>query len=164
MFQEHFVKARMNAIGVAYQHAPSFQASAIPSWRALAETSRNWASKVRRAITVLETSESEPYFDATTMLDDISKRKTLVVSTANCNHPLWTQRENVDFRIVHDFYGHHAAQSDFSWEGEVSACFEHARELPNECLPALFTECIGQVARRYVYGSFGEQKICLLDF
>ena len=154
-------------IALAYAQAPTFQASAIPSWKALAAHSVLWANKARREITILESSESEPYASADAMLDDIRANRTLIVSTANSEHPIFNLYENTCFRIVHDYYGHYAAHSDFTWLGEIAACQSHADITPDDALPALFTECIGQAAyatyRNRGFDANFKQKVAFLE-
>ncbi len=154
-------------IALAYAQAPTFDARAITSWRALAEHSRILAARIRKRLVVVETSNPEPYATAGEMFGDIRNGGKLIVSTANSEHPLFSLVENVDFRLVHDYMGHYAAGSDFSWEGEVEACREHARDMPIEALPALFTECLGQAAyatyRNQGYDANFKQKVAFLE-
>ncbi len=167
----------MQAIADAYAKAPLYQAAAVPSYRALAHRTTQLYAKVARYVNVVETAASEPYESATAMFADIDERRRLIISTANSEHEVFTHRENFEFRAVHDYFGHYAAKSDFTWEGEVQACKEHGDALmrfavpphslqsmmASDAFPAFFTECYGQVAYALRTGAFGPQKIALLD-
>ena len=59
--------------------------------------------------------------------------------------------------------------TEFSLRGELAAYNAHLKTVPQEAIPALFTEVVGQVCANFVQGGvFAEQKIlflCLgLDF
>jgi hypothetical protein len=131
------------------------------AWHVLRDESTRLANVVRKLIVVMETGEPEPYKHYGSMFRDISWR-TFMVSTANCDHPLWTPAENVNFRIVHDVLGHFPVRAAFTWDGEIAACIEHATHLSELAQRALFTECIAQVAYKCVYGEFGPQKVVLV--
>ncbi|ONI76328.1 hypothetical protein ALI144C_37365 [Actinosynnema sp. ALI-1.44] len=49
------------------------------------------------------------------------------------------------FRAVHDVFGHVAEDVDFGPRGEFIATKSHLRMYPDEVLPVLFTEQIGQI-------------------
>jgi hypothetical protein len=150
----------MLALAAAYEKAPALDPRAIRSWRALAEHSVRTARHLRTSYRITLTG-SEPYPNATEMLADIGKG-SLRVSALNCGHPVWTPSENIAFRIVHDILGHGISGGDFSWLGESKACKAHEQIVPLLALPALFTECLAQVAYQQTFGHFGPQKVCLL--
>ncbi len=149
------------AIAAAYAAAPLLDERAVPSWRALAHDSVRLASRLLKQYTI-HVTEDQPYELANAMLADIARGK-LVVSVANSDHPLWTRQENLAFRIVHDIMGHGHSLGDFSWEGEVKACASHRSCVTLASLPALFTECLGQVAYQTANGAFGPQKVAILN-
>jgi hypothetical protein len=145
------------------------------AWRDLAEDSVERAAGIRLLLNVEETADPEPYGDAFQMVADIARGR-FIVSTAHCEHPIWTPAENVAFRIVHDVLGHYAASvangwhpdtehaaftvAGFDWYGEVAACNAHVRLLPTEAArKALFTECLAQTAYAIVCGGFGPQEV-----
>src|SRR5580698_9859990 len=124
------------------------------AWDRLGFESRTLANAIRDIIRVEEIAEAEPYPNSDSMCYSISDG-LLYVSNLNCDHPLWTVGENIDFRIVHDVLGHYPAWAAFDWDGEIRACLNHARHLSELAQRALFTECIAQVAYKCVYGEFG---------
>lgn len=160
------------------------------AWRELAEDSVDRAAGIRLLLDVHEVTDPEPYPDARGMILDIAAGR-FRVSTANCEHPLWSAAENVAFRIVHDVLGHYAASIErarpginagaglqpnrsqgqfvdadfvagFDWSGEVAACTAHVRLLPRLARAALFTECLGQTAYAIARGGFPEQRVGFL--
>jgi hypothetical protein len=156
---------RLTAIADAYAAAPVYDPSAVRYWRDLAADSVDRAAYLRRRFAVVETADPEPYPDAPAMCEDINAGR-FTVSTAHCDHPVWTVAENVAFRIVHDIDGHWTTGGDFGWTGENLACGAHAADLARRghwaARQALFTECIAQTAYANAFGHFGEQKVVLL--
>lgn len=133
---------------------------ACVAWYALRDESRTLANVVRKLVTTYDSIEAEPYRTAGEMFQAI-EADHFEVSKVNCDHPLWTPADNVNFRIVHDVLGHYPACAAFDWQGEVAACVEHASHLSELAQHALFSECIGQTAYRCHFGHFGPQKIVL---
>jgi hypothetical protein len=154
---------RMTEIADAYTAAPTFDATAVNGWRALAVDSTVRAAFIRTRLLVTETDAPEPYADAPAMFRDIARGR-FIVSRANSEHPLWTVAENVAFRIVHDVLGHARSGGGFDWKGENRACALHFPLLSAQARPALFTECIAQTAYCNARGAFGPQKVARLTF
>ncbi len=133
------------------------------AWVTLAQETEDQANGVRAMFDVVETYDPEPYPSARAMIQDMQTRRTLLVSTANCTHPIWTPRDNVDFRTVHDGMGHYLSGGAFSWQGELDACGIHFRLVRSPIARrALFTECIGQIAAYYLTGEHAPQAIGFL--
>lgn len=139
------------------------------AWQELMGHCYDQASLIRDDYTVIETDDPSPYASSDAMFTDLARGR-IVVSTANSEHPLWTVRENVAFRLAHDVLGHWAAHragilADFSFEGEYNAFVWHSRTLydapPRTYGPrdALFTEVVGQAAYALEFGHFGPQKV-----
>ena len=150
-------------IAAAYDRAPLFQLSAYASYQSLAKDSLALALRAQRRLKVVLTSSEEPYSNAADMFADIENRRRLYVSSAHCEHPVFTTDESIAFRIVHDYYGHYMARSGFDWVGEREACKAHSAYVSPEAFPAFFTECYGQAAFRVVNGYLTAQKACFLD-
>lgn len=149
-------------IGLSYlamaqrEHEPTREE--IRAWKALAGESALDAKAVRAMFDVRLTADPEPYPSARNMIESMQRTGVMLVSTANCEHPIWTPEQNVDFRIVHDGMGHYLSGGAFSWQGELDACSIHFRLVRNEAARrALFTECIGQIAAYYVIGGHAPQ-------
>jgi hypothetical protein len=166
------MKALLPVIAAAYDRVVDAHRDPGPmrAWRDLADHSARHASIIRSNYLVLETTVAMPYASAEEMFADLD-RGSILVSSANSDHPLWSVRENMAFRLCHDVMGHYAAHragrvADFSWEGELNAFEYHASTLPRDDRPgildALFTEVVGQAAYAIDRGKFAEQKCTFL--
>lgn len=150
-------------IAKAYSAMPPFDEKAVPAWKALAAESKVQADMIRSQITVEVVDDPEPYRSAAEMCEDVHKNKHFAVSRANTSHPVWSEEDNVNFRIVHDVIGHCQSGGDFSWRGENLACGVHFPIISPLAREACFTECIGQTAYRSFYRGFGPQKVGFLS-
>lgn len=154
---------KLPEIARSYAEAPVFDPKAAPAWRELADDSRARADHLRKQLHIEVTDDPEPYHTPQEMAEDIHKNKHFNVSRANSEHPLWSEDDNVNFRIVHDVMGHAVAGGDFGWHGENLACGAHFPLLSPQAQRALFTECVGQSAYGAQYRGFGPQKITFMD-
>jgi hypothetical protein len=152
---------QLQPIAEAYAKAPVYDPKAAAAFKALADDSQRRADVLRNQLEIEETNDPEPYPHAQAQADDIHKRQHYTVSRANCDHPIWTPEQNVNFRIVHDVLGHAVSGGDFGWEGENAACRAHFPLLSEEAQKALFTECLSQTAYAAHYRHFGPQKVAL---
>lgn len=150
-------------IAHAYSKAPVFDEKAVPAWRALAAESKMQADAIRQQLKVEVTDEPDPYKDAEEMTHDIHHNKAYRVSRSNSNHPLWSQEDNINFRIVHDVLGHAQSGGDFGWVGENHATAAHMPLISPLAREALFTERIGKAAYDRQHHGYGPQKIALLS-
>jgi hypothetical protein len=58
--------------------------------------------------------------------------------------PYFSKEDNWIFRAVHDYYTHIITKTeDFDLRGELRAYNTHAKLVPPDALPALFTEVVG---------------------
>jgi hypothetical protein len=150
-----------NRLASLYANAPVFDPAAVRAWRVLADESTSLADVVRANLQVTEVDSDNPYSSAAKMFRDIERGRFLV-SRANSAHPVWTVRQNVDFRIAHDVFGHLPSGGGFDWSGEVKACSFHRSHLSPLAALALRTECLGQVAFALDRGGFGPQKVAFI--
>lgn len=131
------------------------------AWFSLAHESEAGAFAFSMLYDVERTDVSEPYPSASVMVQSMRETGTLHVSEAHCEHPIWSVDQNVDFRTVHDGFGHAISGGAFSWRGELDACSVHFRMVRNPLARrALFTECIGQIAAYYVNGKQHADQVC----
>jgi hypothetical protein len=164
IFESFPSESRMESIARWYDEQPLMPPRykrAEKVWGALADECSILAGAVRKLVVVSETPDPEPYENVYAMSWDIVVRN-FIVSNANCEHPLWTPAENVNFRITHDTLGHFPIRADFTFAGEVRACNEHAGHLSDAAQEALFVECICTTAFRIVNGYFAPPKIALV--
>lgn len=157
----------------AYEAAPEYDKSVLPSYRALIEHAVNklYPQILGKGIDI-QFVEDDPYENRNQMAEDVYKNGVLKISKLFNNHPVFTKEENLKFRAVHDYYTHIVCNQDFGLRGELKAYNTHARLAPPLALPALFTEVVGQACYAIVNGkvddngdfipAFGDQKIAEL--
>lgn len=156
-----------------YEAAPTFEKSALPHFRAMAEeTSRQFEfltkprSKGGLGINV-EVTKDDPYKRARDMMADVRENNRLkVLSTESTGgHPFFTNDQNDMFRAVHDAFGHAATGRGFDPHGEEAAYRSHVSMFTPQARPAMTTETRGQNSALN-YGSkpgeFAEQKVAVI--
>lgn len=126
------------------------------AWKQLAEECRKLYERRFHAVEIV--SESEPYPTASAMFKALDRGDVFKVSGLNCEHPILTREQNIQFRAVHDIGGHWLAKANFSWKGEINAYLKQAELHSPLARRALYTEVIGQTAYRSVFGKFPEQR------
>lgn len=142
------------------------QAAALASpevheaYEALAEECNDLYWTLVAAVKVIGVDLDEPYKTADDMFEAIRKG-SLMGSNRNLAHPIWTDKENYVFRVVHALLGHFGPKADFSWDGEQRAYAAQATWHGPVATRALYTEVIGQTAVRSVTGKFPAQKAFL---
>lgn len=152
----------LEEIAAHYEAALHHDRRVEHAWRELMAETMPVAERLTRAINVVYTPDPEPYPDSYAMLKDLGKGR-IIISTAHCDHPVWSLEENCAFRLVHDVVGHGATGSGFDWLGEWQAYEKHLTIVQGVwARRALFTEAIGQVAYALVHGQFTAQKVALL--
>lgn len=152
----------IDEVALAYAQAPTIVQSDVSAWRSLADESMALADKLKGSIEVSYTPHAQPYPTAYAMLAHLAQGR-IIISTANCDHPVWTLEQNTAFRLVHDVVGHGATGSGFDWDGECRAYDKHWGILESHrSRAALFTEAVGQVAYALTRGHFTTQKVSLL--
>jgi len=104
--------------------------------------------------------EDDPYSDFQDMKESVEREGVFRVFSGG-THPtgVLSREENIKGRAVHDWYGHLAAECDFSFSGEFTK-WRHVRDAyPPECAPVLFAEVVGQVsAAYYLEGGFSNDR------
>jgi len=164
----------------AYLAAPTMDQKAVPHWNALMQSTENTlypkidaqVKKIYKAKNPEYQKNPEgggiivvdyhPYDSQEQMKKEVMDKGIFRVSSADSEHPLWTVEQNVKFRAVHDWYTHIQNNADFSLRGELRAYNTYVKLIPQAAVPAAFTEIVGQACHVIAYGSFAEQKICLL--
>jgi hypothetical protein len=81
---------------------------------------------------------------------------------------------NLEFRAVHDYFGHYIGRNNFSYAGETRAYLAHSLMFSELANKALFTETIGQnswfnfapcnIGKPNKDRQFAEQKAGVLNF
>jgi hypothetical protein len=152
----------IQATSRAYQLAPLCSPEAVIAWEELAKETKEHYDAISACVSILRTSNPEPYSSAYEMIRDIGSG-LIKVSTANCEHPLWDEETNIQFRVVHDVIGHASTGAGFDFIGEYRAYEKHAEKTIHPLARlALFTEAVGQVCAALDLGGFIEQKCAIL--
>jgi hypothetical protein len=78
-------------------------------------------------------------------------------------HPIFSLIDNIVFRTVHDYIVHILGGKQFGAQGEIASYNLHAKMVPPDAIPAIFTEVVGQACVAVTTGSFPSiQKIAVL--
>ena len=96
------------------------------------------------------------------MKADLQKTGTLKINIDYSEHPVFSVKDNIVFRTVHDYIVHILGNKQFGAQGEIASYNLHAKLVPKEAIPAIFTEVVGQACTRVITGSFPIQKIAIL--
>ena len=143
-----------------YQSADTVEKRHVYAWKALAEETTRLYEALPKDLRV-RFSPGQPYATAADLHRVISTRD-LVISTDNNVHPVWTGEENLQFRAVHDWYGHVLTEYDFELDGEIGAYMATGKLHSPSAKHALFTEVYVQALYYAVFGHFGQQKVILI--
>lgn len=171
-------------VAEAYLKAPNYDPSVIASWNALNQSNHTLfnriLSKVKivfittnianvgsieidgRVFEVKFSNQEDEYKTQSEMKTSFEKTGILKISMDYSEHPIFSVKDNIVFRSVHDYIAHILGNYDFGAKGEIACYNLHAKMAPNAAIPALFTEVVGQAATTIVTGSFPTQKITLL--
>jgi len=150
---------KLPSIAEAYSSAPIYDPKASVYFKELADDCEYRARIIGEQISIKTTGNPEPYKNIQALIDDVQKRRKLVVSEANAEHPAWTPEQVVNFRICHDILGYVAAGADWSWQGANLAFAAHAPLLSATAQEALFCEALAKIAYSTYYQGYGQQKV-----
>lgn len=133
-------------------------------WRKLADhVDAEYDTLIKyRALPLIElVQNSEPYADLFEMQADF-RRKRLKVSELHCEHPIFSRKTNIRFRILHDI-AHCVINADFSEGGEYETFLHQSKGLSEEITKALYTEIVIQAAYKIHFGTFPVQKLFIKE-
>lgn len=156
-------ESQLPQIAQAYAGAPIYEPKAAPSWMELAQDCERRRHIIGTQIAIEYTNDPVPYQDANEMREDVTKKKHIMVTQAYAHHPVWSERQMLDFRTVVDVLGHTVGGADWGWHGTCLAFASLAPMVSESAQKALFTEMLGQTAFGTVYRNWGPQKICFLE-
>tara|TARA_R110000824_G_scaffold279911_1_gene468011 strand:- start:70 stop:726 length:657 start_codon:yes stop_codon:yes gene_type:complete len=154
-------------VGSAYLSAPKFEQRAVNHYEALTPFIEKMFQRISSRVKI-EFVKYHPYENAQQMRDEVSNTGILKIASIDSSHEIFDEETNAKFRAIHDYMSHIQAigsrGTDFTLRGEMAAYNAHLKTVPEQAIPALFTEVVGQVCAYYNNGNkFAEQKICLLD-
>ena len=154
-------------VGEAYLAAPKFERRAVPHFEALTPFINKMFDQISTRVDI-QFVDYHPYKDAQELRDEVKQTGVLRIATIDAEHDIFDEETNAKFRAIHDYMAHIQAigsrGTEFTLKGELAAYNAHLKTIPQQAIPALFTEVVGQVCANFVQGGvFAEQKICLLD-
>jgi hypothetical protein len=158
--------AYCEAVAKAYDKAPLVDANEAWRWKKLAAHVQRFYKRMLTKIDV-EFVPGQPYDNAKQMRREVNRTGVLYISTDYNEHPVFTPKQNLKLRAVHDYIVHilpGKGGPDFSQRGEIRAYNLHRRLAPPDTWPALFTEVAAQACYNTVRGEFPVQKIAVLPF
>lgn len=171
-------------VAKAYNEAPDYDASAVHHWDSLNASNhtlfKRLLNKVNIVFTTVDKSKigsidimgktypieflnGEPYSTQSQMKDDVINNNTIKISIDYSDHTIFSLQDNVIFRTVHDYIVHILGNKQFGARGEIASYNLHAKLVPKDAVPAIFTEVVGQASVAVTSGSFpSKQKIAVL--
>jgi len=171
-------------VAQAYLDAPDFDQSVVKHWEILKESNYLLFKRLLSKVNVIFVTEnrsdvgsinilgrkfsinflpsSAQYQTQQEMKSDYEKTGKLNISIDYSEHPIFSVKDNIVFRTVHDFIVHIGGNHGFGAKGEIASYNRHAKLAPPEALPALFTEVVGQACVAVTRNTFPTQKIAVL--
>lgn len=180
-------------VAEAYFEAPVLQAEQAWRWSALVYSNDILLRKAASKVKITYTENDPYANEVDMLKDIVFNKRLFIYSGHSDNHPKFSANENVVFRTIHDYFAHAAknaksmeafykkqqlvspqeaagairdfefSHSGFNLRGEINSYLAHAKLVPPDVLPALFTEIIGQVCCVVVTGDFPTQKVAVLE-
>jgi hypothetical protein len=109
------------------------------------------------------TRQQDEYQTASEMRNKFKETGILKISIDYSEHPIFSVTDNIVFRTVHDYMAHILGGHDFGAKGEIASYNTHVKLAPNDAIPALFTEVVGQACYTIKNKNFPKQKIAVMD-
>ena len=171
-------------VAKAYKKAPINDSKAHTAYSALNRSNYTFWRKLRSRVDIQFTTEDQgedgktfridgkeyvtrflgdqPYETAAQMAAAVKRDGVLNISMDYSSHPYFSVEDNIVFRSVHDYIVHILGGKPFGLKGEIQAYNLHAKLVPENAKPAIFTEVVGQVCYYMVYKKFPVQKCAIL--
>lgn len=112
------------------------------------ETKEQYDFAVSRGYT-FEPSEDDPYSEQgrskmDQVREDVRERKRLKAYASALDHPHLSNDTNLQFRFVHDLFGHTQEGNSIGPRGEFNAAASHSQMYSRKARPAMLAETHGQ--------------------
>jgi len=168
----------------AYENAKDFDSTVVGQWASLNKSNYTLFKRLLSKVNVVFTTNNQSDVGTTNILgrdfkieyinpDDEYKTQSemkssfestgiLKISIDHSSHPIFSVKDNIVFRTVHDYIVHILGNHDFGAKGEIASYNRHAKLAPKDAIPALFIEVVGQACSTIVNGGFPKQKIANL--
>lgn len=157
------IEQQFAQIAIAYAGAPVYDPKAATAWMELAQDFQRRAQIIKTQISIEYTNDPISYESANDLREDVTKKRHVLVTRAYSHHPVWSESQMLDYRLVVDVLGHTLGGGDWGWHGTCLAFAQLAPLLTENPQKALFTELLGQAAFGQFYRQWGPQKIAFLD-
>jgi hypothetical protein len=174
----------VNLVANAYEKAEDFDSKIVGAWDALNESNytlfKRLLSKVNVIFTTNDNSKvgsinilgrdfkiefitpENEYQTQSEMKKSFEDTGILRISIDYSEHPIFSVKDNIVFRTVHDYMAHILGNHNFGAKGEIASYNRHAKMAPPSAIPALFTEVVGQACYTLKNNLFPKQKITFL--
>lgn len=188
VLSEKMTVTRLNAksyaelVAAVYGASPEYDADAVPHWKSLNQSNYTLWKRLLSRIDIIFTSENpdrdsitvagkpykvikhnDPYETQQQMRDDVINNKRLLIMIDHSEHPVFSVEDNIVFRTVHDYIVHILGNKPFGLYGELQAYNLHAKMVPVDARPAIFTEVVEQISWEQIHGEFPKQKVVVLQ-
>jgi len=157
-------KTFCDTVSKHYDELPEAQEDEKWRWEKLRDHIDKMYKQIQSRVKV-EYVEGQPYESAKEMVKKVKDTGTMQISTDYNDHPIFSDKENLRFRAVHDYIVHimNADKGiDFSRKGEIKAYNLHRKLAPKDTWPALFSEVAAQACYANSRGEFPDQKMSIL--
>lgn len=155
--------ADKDAIARAYAEMPVYDDKAAPAWMQLGNESLAQANTIRQKLDVEETDDPNPYHSIDQLITDVHHNRHYLVTRANVAHPVWSEDQQIAFRIVNDVVGHAQSRSGWDWAGVNAAAQVHMPIVSELAREALFVETVAQEAYKENYPGHDSKKVGFLS-
>jgi hypothetical protein len=161
-------------VAEAYQKAPTSDPRASEAYKAMVASTQRLFQQVNKMVNVQFTKD-DPYKGPEDAAQDVIQNKNLSVFSGGSPHPVMSDEQNNMFRTIHDYYTHVGKNigpskrgekfktHSFKFRGELNSYLTHTKLAPQNAIPALFTEVVGQLSYYVATGKFAPQKAAILD-
>ena len=156
-------------VAEAYKTAPDMSKELQPLYVKLGKWLEGEFGRISTRVK-FEFVPEHPYSSAKELRQRVADEGVMYVSTIDATHPVWIGEQgliwNTMFRAWHDWQGHIEKKKGFRLRDEIGAYNAHAKMVPQDCVPALFTEVVGQICCFYQSdkGNCPQKATILNDF
>lgn len=99
-------------------------------------------------------TEKDEYKSAKEMRDRVKKENIIYIYKGNSEHKYFSEKENWEFRAVHDVFAHLVCGCPFDFKGELTAYEEQRKLYPEYTWGVLFGEIPMQTCTYYYTNGF----------
>ena len=168
----------------SYAELPDYDSSVVSHWESLNNSNHTLFKRLLSKVNVVFTTndkskvgtinidgnqykvefinQGDEYQSASQMRNEFNETGTLKISIDYSEHPIFSVTDNIVFRTVHDYMAHILGNHDFGAKGEIASYNRHVKMAPQDAIPALFSEVVGQASYTIKNNTFPKQKIAVM--